>query len=116
MFDVVPDSGTIQMTKVNVIDVSKRSESEMLSPYLMQNYPNPFNPVTTINYQISKNGFVTLKVYDLLGRELATLINKPLIPGRYSAKFNGNDFPSGIYLYKLSTGNFTSVKKLIVLK
>lgn len=116
MFDVAPDSGTIQIIKKNVTDVPENLESQILNPSLMQNYPNPFNPITTINYQISENSFVTLKVYDVLGREVTTLISKKLLSGNYSVKFDGSDLPAGFYLYKLNAGNFTSTKKLILLK
>jgi hypothetical protein len=99
-----------------VTDVSENSNSRINSPFLMQNYPNPFNPVTTINYQISETSLVTLKIYDTLGREITTLVNKQLSPGNYSVKFNGSSLPSGLYLYKLTTANYTSTRKLILLK
>ena len=83
---------------------------------LSQNYPNPFNPTTTIDYQISKNSFVTLKVYDSLGREVATLVNKQISPGKYSVKFDGSNLSSGIYFYRLHTGLFVKTKKLFLLK
>jgi hypothetical protein len=83
---------------------------------LNQNYPNPFNPTTTINYQIPKNGKVTLKVYDILGRKVITLVNGFKAKGRYSVQFNGSNLASGIYFYKLSSGDFSAVKKLILLK
>lgn len=116
MFDVVPDSGTIHMKNENVTGVLENTGSQILSPYLMQNYPNPFNPITKINYQITENSYVTLKVYDLLGREVRTLVNKRLHSGSYSVEFNGTNLPSGFYLYKLNAGNFTSTKKLVLLK
>jgi len=83
---------------------------------LSQNYPNPFNPTTTIDYQISKNSMVTLKVYDILGREVVTLVNKQLTPGKYSVKFDGSNLSSGIYFYRLDAGSFVKTKKLILLK
>lgn len=83
---------------------------------LYQNYPNPFNPNTTIKFQISNNSFVSLKIYDLLGREIATLVNKNLNAGTYEVNFNGENFSSGMYFYKITSGNFTDVKKLVLIK
>jgi enediyne biosynthesis protein E4 len=95
---------------------------------LYQNYPNPFNPVTQIKFSIAENGkwksensLVTLKVFDMLGKEVATLINEKLRPGTYEVSFSinqysGSQLPSGIYFYKLTAGDFTSVKKMILIK
>jgi hypothetical protein len=83
---------------------------------LKQNYPNPFNPSTTITYQIPQNSFVTLKVYNILGNEVATLVNGQQAAGVYNFNFKANNLASGIYIYKLTAGNFTSVRKLTLLK
>jgi hypothetical protein len=83
---------------------------------LNQNYPNPFNPTTTINYSIKTGGEVTLKVYDMLGTEVASLVNERQEAGNYTVEFNATDFPSGIYFYTLISGNFMDTKKLILLK
>ncbi len=89
---------------------------------LKQNYPNPFNPVTTIEYQIARSEFVTLKIYDVLGKEVATLVNEEKPSGRYKVQFsvgsfgNAEGLTSGIYLYKLKAGNFTDTKKLLLLR
>jgi hypothetical protein len=83
---------------------------------LSQNFPNPFNPSTTIRYQIPKPGLVTLKVYDILGREVATLINENKIEGSYDFSFNASRFASGVYIYQLRAGNFVSSKKMILIK
>ena len=83
---------------------------------LAQNYPNPFNPATTINYTIQKLGLVTLKVYDILGKEVATLVNETKDAGNYSINFNASKLSSGMYFYKLESGNFSNVKKMIILK
>ncbi len=87
---------------------------------LSQNYPNPFNPSTTINYSLPKAGHVTLRVFDILGRKVAELVNSKQNAGNYSVQFSAageaSNLSSGIYLYKLETGNFMSVKKMIVLK
>ncbi|CAN5612266.1 hypothetical protein BH10BAC5_BH10BAC5_01970 [soil metagenome] len=85
---------------------------------LSQNYPNPFNPSTIIKYSIPANGFVTLKVYDLLGKEVSSLVNSYQISGEYTADFNTSDLnlSSGMYYYKLSIGNFNDVKKMMLIK
>ena len=83
---------------------------------LSQNYPNPFNPSTVINYELPSSNFVTLKIYDLVGKEVATLMNEKLDAGRYTATFNGSNLASGMYFYKISAGNFTFVKKMVLIK
>lgn len=86
---------------------------------LSQNFPNPFNPETIISYQIpdlGSNVNVQLKVYDILGREIITLINEEQSPGYYQAAFNGSSLTSGVYIYRLNAGNFTSIKKMILTK
>ena len=83
---------------------------------LAQNYPNPFNPTTTINYSIKSAGEVTLKIYDMLGTELASLVNESQEAGSYSVEFNAANLPSGMYVYRISTNNFVDTKKLILLK
>jgi len=83
---------------------------------LHQNYPNPFNPVTKISYEIPVKSQVTLKVYDMLGREVARLYDGEREAGRYEAEFNGMRFSSGVYFYKLEAGSYKAVKKLLLLK
>jgi arabinogalactan endo-1,4-beta-galactosidase len=83
---------------------------------LYQNYPNPFNPVTHIKYTVPLAGIVTLKVYDILGREIATLINTEKAPGRYDSEFDASKLSSGIYYYTLKTNEFLSVKKMVLIK
>lgn len=83
---------------------------------LSQNYPNPFNPTTTIEYSIPKTSFVTLKVYDVLGREVAVLVNQEKNPGLYKITFDGGSLSSGVYFYRIKTGEFISSKKLLFLK
>ncbi len=84
--------------------------------YLYQNYPNPFNPNTIINYELGITNFVTLKVYDVLGNEIETLVNESKPAGRYSVEWNAANYPSGIYFYELNTGDFSEVKKMTLLK
>ncbi|MBK6773612.1 MAG: T9SS type A sorting domain-containing protein [Ignavibacteria bacterium] len=84
---------------------------------LEQNYPNPFNPTTTINFSIPKSSIVSLKVYDALGKEVATLVNEFKNAGNYSADFTAtSNLTSGIYFYTLTSENFTSTKKLMLVK
>jgi len=80
---------------------------------LSQNYPNPFNPSTTIRYDLPKAGMVLLKVYDLLGKEVSTLVNEYKSAGSYNVEFNAGNLSSGIYFYSLTSGNFTQIKKLV---
>jgi len=83
---------------------------------LEQNYPNPFNPSTTIKFQLPNDGMVTLKIYDILGNEITTLINEQKPQGRYEVNFNASSFASGVYIYKIQSGDFVSSKKMILLK
>ena len=83
---------------------------------LEQNYPNPFNPSTIIKYQISEMNFVSLKVYDVLGNEIISLVNEEKPIGSYEVKFEANDLPSGVYLYQLKAGKFIQSKKMTLLK
>jgi hypothetical protein len=83
---------------------------------LMQNYPNPFNPKTKINYQIPKISFVTIKIYDVLGNEIATLVNEENSGGSYYVEFDATALPSGVYFYQLKAGNFIETKKMVLLK
>ena len=83
---------------------------------LKQNYPNPFNPITHLEFGISKLGFVSLKVYDVLGKEIAVLIDEKLLPGSYSLVFDGSKFTSGVYFYRLTSENFTETKRMLMIK
>jgi len=83
---------------------------------LSQNYPNPFNPTTKITYELPKTSDVKLKVYDILGREVAVLVNGEKLKGKYEIEFNASYLASGVYFYKLQAGNFTQTKKLVLLK
>lgn len=83
---------------------------------LSQNYPNPFNPVTVIRFQVAGYRFVKLTVYDVMGREVAELVNQQLQPGSYSVDWDASNYPSGVYLYKLETGIFVQSKKMVLVK
>ena len=99
--------------------VSVEDENTLQAPVsfnLYQNYPNPFNPSTSIQYAISSKQFIALKVYDLLGREVATLVDEYKAAGSYEVKFDATQFSSGIYFYKLQAGSFAETKKMILLR
>jgi len=83
---------------------------------LFQNYPNPFNPITKISFSIPAYSHVTLKVFDILGREISMLLDKDLIAGKYEVEFDGKDLSSGIYFYTLIANNFVETKKLLLVK
>ena len=83
---------------------------------LKQNYPNPFNPSTMISYSLPNNTFVTLKVFDVLGNEVATLVNEEKSAGNFEVEFNASGLSSGIYFYRIQTESFVDTKKLIMLK
>jgi hypothetical protein len=83
---------------------------------LQQNYPNPFNPTTVISYQLPVNGYVTLKVFDLLGREVAVLVNEKKEARSHTVHFDGSGLSSGVYFYQLRGGDFVKTRKLILQK
>ena len=100
--------------------LTKEDEEEILiAPNdfaLEQNYPNPFNPTTTINYSIPEAGNVEMKVYDILGNEVVTLVSEEKSPGNYTTEFDATSFASGIYIYTLRTNSFVQTKKMILMK
>lgn len=83
---------------------------------LSQNYPNPFNPSTVIRFQVAGSKFVRLNVYDILGRNIASLVNEQLQPGTYEVNFNGENLPSGVYFYRIEAGSFTDSKQMVLVK
>jgi Secretion system C-terminal sorting domain len=83
---------------------------------LNQNYPNPFNPTTVISYQLPVSSYVTLKIFDAIGREIKTLVNKDEAAGNYNVNFNSSGLSSGIYFYRIQAGSFVQTRKLVVLK
>jgi photosystem II stability/assembly factor-like uncharacterized protein len=119
----VGDSGTILKT-INGGIITGTEDMNTASLYrfaLSQNYPNPFNPVTIIKFEIpsqarNDNALVTLKVFDILGREIATLVNEEKPAGEYEVEFNGTNLPNGIYFYRLKAGSFVETKKMVLIK
>ncbi len=83
---------------------------------LFQNYPNPFNPSTKISYALPQNSFVELKVFNLLGQEIATLVNEQKPVGNYEVNFDASNLPSGVYIYKMKAGEYVQTKKMVLLK
>ena len=99
---------------VTVFEVSKNN---LPTDYVLkQNYPNPFNPSTMIEFSIKNNSWAKLIVYDMLGREVTTLVNENKSAGTYKVKFDASHLSSGVYLYKLETNGFTQSKKMLLLK
>jgi hypothetical protein len=114
----VGDGGTIlRTTNGGVTFIGK--ENSITNPQefnLSQNYPNPFNPSTTIKYSIPKQSDVTIKVYNILGKEILTLVNENKLQGNYTIEFNANNLASGVYFYQLKTNNFIQTKKMLLMK
>ncbi|MDA3859933.1 MAG: phospholipase D-like domain-containing protein [Melioribacteraceae bacterium] len=120
MYNNVGGTTDFEIPTIVSVDENKSIPIEFV---LEQNYPNPFNPSTTINYSIPVGNWlaqsstnVALKVYDILGRNVATLVNQEQSPGNYSVKFNASNLTSGIYFYKLQSGSFSEIKKMILMK
>jgi Secretion system C-terminal sorting domain len=116
-------SGSLKIKSLKVTYVkatpatSVRKMSSLPSKFTLdQNYPNPFNPTTEIKYQISMAGNVTLKVFDALGREIATIVNEQESPGVYAVRFNGEGLASGMYIYQLRTGTSVETKRMVLMK
>ena len=103
----MPDQGQ----KQNIVSSSLPAEYDLFA-----NYPNPFNPATTINYQLPKDGLVTLKIFDMLGKELKTLVNEQKEIGKYTVQFDASSLASGMYVYQLRVNDYTAVKKMLLVK
>jgi len=115
----VTTKGKFNPQKLN----GSKKNVNLASYYLYANYPNPFNPSTTITYQIPKKGHVLLRIYNTLGKEVGTLVNENKEAGNYTVNFNAKNLPSGLYFYriaihsdKLTTGEYTKVRKMILIK
>jgi|GEM_PF-2603945 len=111
------NQAAIESGQNNTSQQLQKSESVTPTDYqLAQNYPNPFNPTTTINYQLPKAGHVTLKIYDVLGNEVKTLVNEMKEMGRYTATFDASKLASGMYVYQIKANDFMATKKMLLLK
>jgi spore germination protein YaaH len=99
-----------------VTDVGKEKSVNPEKFELLQNYPNPFNPTTNIEFQAAKQGFVSLKVFDVLGREVTTLVNEQKEPGSYIIRWNAASVPSGVYFYQLSAADVVQTRSMIILR
>ncbi len=101
----------------NVVTSAEKIETGVIPEnHFIRNYPNPFNPSTNITFGITKKEFVSLKVYNLLGQELSTLVAQELTPGEYNYRFNAAGLPSGVYMYKIQAGNYSEVKRMLLMK
>jgi len=111
-------SDTILYKRVEGSGLEKKGANlvQQFTYNLEQNYPNPFNPSTIVAYSIKNDGMVTIKIYDILGREVRTLINENKPAGNYTVEFDASALSSGVYLYKIKSGKFVNVKKMILLK
>lgn len=107
----------IKLTGYNNTPTSIAGTTDIPEKYsLSQNYPNPFNPSTVISYNLAEGNFITLKVYNELGKEVTTLVSERQNPGSYSINFNGSNLSSGLYYYKLQSGDFSDTKKMLLVK
>ena len=107
---------TIRLNATNITTEVSSQHELPITVNLDQNYPNPFNPVTIIRYQVPKESKVTIKVYNILGQEVRTLVDGINLPGEHFVEFQGNDPPSGIYFYRMVAHDFNETKKMILLK
>lgn len=118
--DVTPDGDAWNFSAnfpVRVVSSTSVGEPVMPSAFmLLQNYPNPFNPSTRIRYSLGKAGFVSLRVFDVAGREVASLVNEVQDAGFTSVDFDGTSLPSGVYFYRLTSGNVTQTRKMLLLR
>ena len=111
---IAPDS--TYLDSIGTITDVKEKYTVVENFKLYQNYPNPFNPTTTIRYSITKTGLVTLKVYNLIGEEITTLVNEEKTAGNYKVEFDASKLPSGVYLYQIKAGSFSQTKKMLLIK
>jgi hypothetical protein len=107
----------MQKYKTNRLKIVKQKNNTIAyKNKLNQNYPNPFNPLTKISYSVAKQGLVTIKIYDILGREIKSLVNEIKGPGNYLIEFNGSYLASGVYFYRLETNGFVDIKRMVLIK
>jgi len=115
--EVMSDDRTYWVDSMKVITGVSEESDEIPTEFLLaQNYPNPFNPSTSINWQLPVRSQVTLKVYNILGSEIATLVNEEKPAGTYEATWQAANLPSGVYFYRIQAGSFISTRKMLLLK
>jgi hypothetical protein len=99
-----------------ITEVQQLSNTFPESFSLGQNYPNPFNPTTTIDFEVKKSGLVSLRIFNLLGQEVATLVNEIRPAGTYRVSFNAGSLTTGVYFYRLTADNFTQTKRMLLIR
>ena len=113
----MPDIGAYENELANPITDIKTETNQLPTKFaLSQNYPNPFNPTTTIKYSVPELSFVKINIYDVLGSEVATLVNEEKHIGTYELNWNAANLQSGVYFYRLKAGSFVETKKMILIK
>jgi len=110
------DPGNWILKNINSVVVGIEDEIQPQTFLLEQNYPNPFNPATKIKFNLASNEYTTLKVYDIIGKEIATLINNQMNEGQYEVTFDASNLPSGVYIYTLNAGSFNETRKMILMR
>jgi hypothetical protein len=111
------ETGGVFRAPISGLSTGVNEKNEFPNDFnLSQNYPNPFNPTTTISFSLPSKSYVSLKVFDALGREVSVLVSEEMTAGPYSKQWNANSLPSGVYFYRLQAGSFSETKKLILLR
>jgi hypothetical protein len=111
------ETGGVFKAPISALATSVNEKNELPRDFnLSQNYPNPFNPSTTISFSLPSTSYVSLKVFDALGREVSTLVSQELTAGNHSQQWNPGSLPSGMYFYRLQAGNYSETRKLVLLK
>jgi hypothetical protein len=111
------ETGGVFRAPLSALTTGVNEKNELPNNFnLSQNYPNPFNPTTTISFSLPSKSYVSLKVFDALGREVSILVSKELTAGKYSEQWNSGSLPSGVYFYRLQAGNYCETRKLVLLK
>jgi ligand-binding sensor domain-containing protein len=116
IFTGIDENSVWRRSYSEIIGIETLSTEIPSSFSLSQNYPNPFNPATNLEFEIPDPGFVSLKIYDLLGKEVVTLVNEKLNPGTYRFEFEADNLTSGVYFYRLTSGDFADTKRMMLIK
>jgi hypothetical protein len=113
---ILSNEERVRVYKIDKVTTTPKEPQIPTKFALYQNYPNPFNPTTTISYDLPVRSRVRLSIYNILGQEVATLVDSEQEPGRYDVKFDASDLPSGVYFYTLQTPYFTKTNKMVLVK